>query len=261
MTGRTAAVRAVGRVMRAGAYSNRVIAAEARDLGPKDTATAHRIGYGVIRWLLRIDHAIETHSSRPMHNVQPVVWDVLRAATWEVVFGNIPNAIAVDSAVETVREMGHPRAAGFVNAVLRSLTRSGEPVLEDRALAASVPQPVLDLLDQRFGPEEADRFLAASNRDAPLQARSRPSGHQVGAEGGAQLKFEMPGRFPRFQMVGLSRIPRRWQSDGPSLRNLDLGRWTWPQHQVARRCTSSTRERTSLPWTGMHGACSARSAA
>lgn len=176
MTGRLAAARAVGRVIRGGAYSNRVIAAEAAGLSPDERRTAHRIGYGVLRWLLRIDRSIGHYSNRAETHVQPAVWDVLRVGTWEVVFGTIPDAIAVDAAVETVREIGHPRAAGYVNAVLRAMAKGGEPEVADRALAASVPSALLDLLDRQWGEARSDRFFAASNAEAPLTFRARPPG-------------------------------------------------------------------------------------
>lgn len=176
MTSRVAAARAVGRVVRGGAYSNRVIAAESVGLSDDERRTAHRIGYGTIRWLLRIDHAIEFYSSRAKTHVQPSVWDVLRIAGWELIFGSVPHPIAVDSAVEAVREIGHPRASGFVNAVLRALSRGGEPPVDNRALAASVPGPLLDLLDRQWGEERTDRFLATSNSDAPMTLRARPPG-------------------------------------------------------------------------------------
>ena len=176
MTGRAAAARAIGRVVRGGAYSNRVIAAESAALTSEERRTAHRIGYGVLRWLLRLDHALEHYSSRTQSHVQLPVWDILRVGAWEVVFGAVPDAIAVDSAVEAVRELGHPRAAGYVNAVLRALVRGGEPQIGDRALAASVPPPVLALFDAQWGEARTDRFFDASNRDAPLTFRARPPG-------------------------------------------------------------------------------------
>lgn len=168
--------------MRGGAYSNRVIAAESRELDPAEVRVAHRVGYGTIRWLLRIDHALREHSNRTPVHVQPLVWDVLRTAGWELLFGSVPAPVAVAAAVDTVREVGHPRASGFVNAVLRSLSRHGEPPFEDRALAASVPTHVMDLLDRRWGPDRTDRFLEASNRDAPLTWRARPPGDSPGPD-------------------------------------------------------------------------------
>lgn len=175
MTGRLAAARAVGRVLRSGAYSNRVIAAEAAALDSDETRTAHRIGYGTLRWLLRIDRTLDTFSSRRLDQIQPAVLDVLRIATWEIVFGKVANAIAVDEAVKTVRLAGHARAAGFVNAMLRAVAANGEPRFDDRALAASIPSPLLEVLDRQWGPDRTDAFLAASNQDAPLTMRMRPS--------------------------------------------------------------------------------------
>lgn len=174
MTGRLAGARAVGRVLRSGAYSNRVIAAESGDLGSDEKRTAHRVGYGTLRWLLRIDRTLAHYSNRRLENIQPAVLDVMRVATWELVFGQIPKPIAVDAAVETVRAAGHPKAVGFVNAVLRAVAANGEPPTDDRALAASIPAPLLDLLDRQWGPDRSDAFLLASNTDAPLTMRSRP---------------------------------------------------------------------------------------
>ncbi len=172
---RRAAVTIVNRVLRSGAYSNIVTATATEHLPDADRRQALHLAYGVLRQLPRVDRIIAGFSRRP--KLEPLVEDTLRVAVFDVVFSSSPAHAAVDSAVETVRSFGFGRAAGFVNGLLRSVVRIGEPALpggtEGRALLAGVPHWLVGHLDEQWSEEETDRFLMASQEDPGLGVRRR----------------------------------------------------------------------------------------
>lgn len=91
----------------------------------RDAALAAEIVSGTVRWLARIDALIAAAAERPLTTIAPPVQAVLRAAIFQIDhLDRVPAHAVVHDAVEQVRALGHPRLAGFVNAVLR---RVGDP--------------------------------------------------------------------------------------------------------------------------------------
>lgn len=169
---RLEAARLVGRVDREGAWSNVV----ARDLSlpEEDARLARHLLYGTLRNLTRIDTAIDRLSKRPRATVDPGVADILRVAFHEVLFGRGADHAVADSAVEAAKAGGHDRAAGFVNALVRTLQRQGEPEPPtDLAGRLSLPLWVVEALSDTWGPEESEAFFSAGHADAPRTVRAR----------------------------------------------------------------------------------------
>ena len=173
---RAAARTIVSRVLRSGAYSNRVVRSETRKLPIRDAALAQRLAYDTIRSLLRVDRTIQTVSTRPLNKIQDDVLDTLRVGVNEVLFARTTNHAAVDSTVEVVRSI-QPAATGFCNAILRTVIREGEPPLPDdsggAALRVGQPLWIWELMVEAWGPAEAEAFLVASQMDAARTVRLR----------------------------------------------------------------------------------------
>ena len=171
---RIVAATLVQRILDEGAYSNVVVRTGTRDLEHRDGAFVQRLVYATIRYLTRIDRTIRAFASRP---VDEVVLPVLRIGVAEILFTDGDGYAAVDSAVEAVRAAGAPRAAGFVNGVLRNVARKGEPDLPPgsagEALRFGVPVWLYESLVDAHGAEAATAFLQASNQPAKVGVRDR----------------------------------------------------------------------------------------
>ncbi len=180
---RVAAASALGRVLRGGAWSNVVVDTVAEGMTPQDRRLVRRLVYRTLRNLHRIDSTLADHITRGLDATHRDVLDVLRIGAAELISGGGAGHAAVDSAVEAVREIGHPQAAGFVNGVLRNLLRRGaeagpEPLSD--AERHNLPQWVVDDLIAQLGADSAAAFLAASEEDAPRTARVRPGATRQG---------------------------------------------------------------------------------
>lgn len=174
---RLVASQIVGRVLRDGGFSNVVIRKDTADLADRDRRLVQHLVYTVLRQLPRIDRAIGELTKRSVEDVETQVLDVLRVGAADILLTDTTAYAAVDSAVEAVRASGRGRASGFVNGVLRSLTRAGEPTLPDgvegEALQRGVPPWILERLSRDWESEEAMSFLDASLEPAPLAVRLR----------------------------------------------------------------------------------------
>jgi 16S rRNA (cytosine967-C5)-methyltransferase len=80
---------------------------------------------GVLRQRSTLDAQLAPLVPRGWTSVAPDLQDILRLGAYQLTaLQRVPAHAAVDTSVSLAKASGGPRAAGFVNAVLRSLTRS-----------------------------------------------------------------------------------------------------------------------------------------
>jgi len=177
---RALAAYTLDRVLRGGAYSN-VLVAQIHVGHGVDRSLYQRLVYEALRQLEGIDEAITRATDRKLGRIQPEVLAVLRIGTAELRYLHRASHSAVSEAVDAVRQLGRPKASGFVNGVLRSVDRTiDEPVSADDR--SGYPQWLYERLVSAFG-DNADAFMAASNEPGDTGIRSR-DGVERGKESG-----------------------------------------------------------------------------
>lgn len=91
----------------------------------RDRALCHDIVTGTVRWQRALDFRLAAASSRPLEKIDLQILLLLRLSAYQLLhLDRIPNAAVVDDAVNIARATGTASAAGFVNAVLRTLIRT-----------------------------------------------------------------------------------------------------------------------------------------
>ncbi len=131
---RLAALETLRRVDR-GARAREVLDAvlQRRSLADRDRDLARELVQGALRHQDTIDHLLGAHTKRPLEKAHAADRAALRMGAHQILFlDRVPARAAVHSTVDAVKAAGRPRAAGFVNAVLRALAGSldGEPTAE-----------------------------------------------------------------------------------------------------------------------------------
>ena len=166
--GRVAAARALHTLDTGGGRVEDLLSRHARELQGPERRLAWALVLGVERHRRRLDHHLQPHLSRPLGRLDPEVRVCLRMAALQILdMDRIPPRAAVHQAVELSRVLRLGRAAGMVNAGLRSFLRDpdrcGPP--PDTGVAHSLPP----WLAARLSPAAA----AAFNTEAPLALRPR----------------------------------------------------------------------------------------
>jgi len=165
------------RVEQKGAFASLLLEDRERQIGDRrEAALLHELVLGILRRQAALDHAISAVSNRTAAEMDPEVRAAARIGAYGVLFlDRVPDFAAVNSAVELVRSAGKRSAVGFVNAILRSITRKGRALLppppaeEDPAALAlfhSHPEWWVRRLVDRRGWRAAERILEANNRPA-----------------------------------------------------------------------------------------------
>lgn len=168
---RTAAYRAVRRVHSTNAWSSRAVDSALRSPGlrldARDRSFAASLAYETLRWEGTLDWALERVLTRPLAAVQPELLDILRMGAWQLLRSSTPARSVVDSAVEVARAEVGPQATGFVNGVLRGLSRATlpwPPEDDDAGLGLALGYPAWVVTEARrtFG-ARARAVLEAGN--------------------------------------------------------------------------------------------------
>lgn len=186
---------------------------------PRDRALAAEIAIGTLRWRAALDCVLAQASSRALDTLDPDVLDVLRAAAYQLRhLQRVPAHAVVHDAVALTRTTARARAAGFVNAVLRTL--AGRPQAaalptrpagagrvggldRQRALAwlattQSHPRWLVERWLDRYGFDAAARWTSFNNAAAPITIRANT------------LRISPPALAEQLASRGVEVAPGRW---------------------------------------------------
>ena len=93
-------------------------------LSTADAGLATELTYGTLRMQGLYDAVIALAAKRPVTEIDPPILDVLRMACHQLLSMRVPAHAAVDESVELARTVGSRSAVGFVNGVLRTISRT-----------------------------------------------------------------------------------------------------------------------------------------
>jgi 16S rRNA (cytosine967-C5)-methyltransferase len=163
--------------------------------GSLDRRFAQELASGSVRLRARLDHRLRPHSSRSLADLDADVLDILRLGAYQILeMERVPERSAVHATVELAKAV-RPRAATFVNAVLRSLLRGGAEsaarVLDPVAFLTTVgshPEWLVRRWVHRFGEDEARALCAYDNGRPQLCLRVNPHRATV-----AEVLHQVPG--------------------------------------------------------------------
>ena len=195
----------------------------------RDRALLVEVTAGVLRWRAALDAAIGAHSRRALDTLAPEVRAALRLGAYQLRhLARVPAHASVSESVELTRALGHPAAAGFVNAVLRRIAESRDaPVPAVDADAASPlavqvshlstrlshPAWLVERWLARYGFADTAAWLEFNNRTPEMTVRVSwpiPVEDAVAAIRVAGLEAE-PGRYAhraiRLPAGTLGRLP------------------------------------------------------
>lgn len=154
---------------------------EIEGLETRERAFLHELVLGTLRRRGWLDHVLGGLSDRPLEKSPPPILNVLRLGAHQLLSLRVPAHAAVSESVALARA-GQPRAAGFVNAMLRRLQREGPPPEPDPntdplawlTTAGSLPRWLASRWLSRLGPEAAVARAKALLDPPPTGFRFNP---------------------------------------------------------------------------------------
>ncbi len=191
-----------------GAYASRALDAALAQAGavePREAGLATELVYGTLRRALALDAALAPHSRRPIAELDPAARVALRLGAYQLLHLGTPAHAAVGETVALAKSVEHGRAAGYVNAVLRALSRAPRapeppPLATDPAghvaAAEALPRWIAEEWVAWLGADEALALARAMNAPAPLALRSTDRDAVLAAARAAGLTAAPASRAP-----------------------------------------------------------------
>jgi 16S rRNA (cytosine967-C5)-methyltransferase len=147
----------------------------------RDRRFVTEVVYGALRHQSLLDQVLSETVSRPLEETEPAVRILLRMALYQLwQLDRVPQHAVVDDAVKLSKAASR-RSAGFVNAVLRGLTRSRPweapdfPQQYPPWIRVSLPEWLWKRWETRWGAERALQFGDSLN-DPPARSSWVPEG-------------------------------------------------------------------------------------
>jgi len=147
----------------------------------RDAALAFELTYGVLRNLSLLDYYLEPFLVRSTRHTPRSILNILRLGAYQKLkLARVPDFAIVNDSVEIARRAGNEQLAKLVNAVLRqfikqkayrSLPAKSRNPVRYCELKYSFPRWLVRYLRRRVGSEEAEQFMAESNKPAPIDIR------------------------------------------------------------------------------------------
>jgi 16S rRNA (cytosine967-C5)-methyltransferase len=167
--------------------------------------------YGVLRRQGTLDHIIGQFSKQRPEKLELFVLLLLRLGVYQAFFlDRVPVSAAVNETVNIAKELA-PRAAGFINAILRSADRGRDTITyPDRAtnpveyLAARYSHPAWLAAQwcKQLGTDDAEALAAAMAEPPPFTIRTNT------------LRISREALLERLTQEGVSCSPTVWSADG-----------------------------------------------
>ena len=181
----------------------------------RDRALAGEIATGTLRWQAAFDHIIAAFAGRPIGKLDREIVAILRISIFQLLhLDRVPAAAVVDDAVELARRAGKKSAAGFVNALLRRVSRERsslplpqDPAIDFLAITLSHPRWLAERWLTRYGIEASAAWARFDNQPAPLTLRVNT------------LRATRDGLARELQDLGVATDPARFAPDALIVRD------------------------------------------
>ncbi len=168
-------------ITRDGDYSHialRQVLDQYQYLDKKERSFITRVVNGTLERMIEIDYILNQFSKVKVNKMKPVIRTIMRSSLYQLKYMDaIPPAAVCNEAVKLAGKRGFSQLKGFVNGVLRNISRNLEKVkypedeLEYMSVKYSLPQWILEQWISDYGKEKTRLMAEASLETPPLAVR------------------------------------------------------------------------------------------
>ena len=151
-------------------------------LEKQERAFITRVSEGTIQTMIELDYVINQFSKVKVNKMKPVIRNILRMSVYQLKYMDaVPASAACNEAVKLARKKGFSSLSGFVNGVLRNISRGLADVTypdKDKQPVAhysvkySMPEWIVEQWIADYGAETAGATLEAFAKEAPITIRT-----------------------------------------------------------------------------------------
>lgn len=148
---------------------------------PKEKAFLKRLAEGTLERRITLDWVLDGYSRTPTQKMKPLIRHLLRIGAYQILYmDKVPDAAACNEAVRLAKKRGFSSLSGFVNGVLRALSRNKEQLCwpdqkKDPVRYCSVyysqPEWLVALWEEQMGLPDTEKMLKNMAKRRPLIIR------------------------------------------------------------------------------------------
>lgn len=146
-------------------------------LEKQERAFITRITEGTLEYLIQIDAVINRYSNVKVNKMKPLIRTLLRMSVYQIFYmERVPDSAVCNEAVKLAKKRKFQGLTGFVNGVLRKISREKDHIaFSSAAERFSIPQWMFAMWEKAYGTETAERISASFLEDRPLTVRCNTS--------------------------------------------------------------------------------------
>lgn len=144
-------------------------------------AFINRLSLGTIECRIEMDYILNQYSKTPVNKMKPLIRCIMRMAVYQIIYmENVPDSAACNEAVKLAAKRGFTGLKGFVNGVLRNISRNKDNITyPDKAketkkylsVKYSMPEWIIELWNTNMSYEEIEDILAGMKKDKKTYIR------------------------------------------------------------------------------------------
>lgn len=163
-------------ILEKGGYSHVVLnqaLSKYQYLEKQDRAFVTRVTEGTLEYLLQIDYILNQFSKTRTEQMKPLIRTLMRMSVYQILYmDRIPDSAVCNEAVKLAQKRRFHGLKGFVNGVLRTVSRQKELVsFPDLSIKYSIPPWILSLWNQVYSQDTIETMLSYFLADHPLTVR------------------------------------------------------------------------------------------
>lgn len=163
-------------VLERGKYSHVILSqalSKYQYLEKQDRSFIKRVVDGTVEYRIQIDYILNSYSKVKVNKMKPVIRTILRMAAYQIChMDRVPDSAACNEAVKLAEKRGFSGLKGFVNGVLRSISREKDSFeFPDDSVRYSMPEWLIEMWGEVYDSRTLHRMLESFLKERPLTAR------------------------------------------------------------------------------------------
>ena len=133
---------------------------------------------GVIERRIQLDYIIDKYSKTKTNKMKKPIRIILEMGTYQIVYMDTFDTMSVNMSVNLAKSKGFSSLAGFVNAILRNISKDKDKIKEEMLkeedkldIKYSIPTFLTDLLSEQYDKDTLNSILEASLKKSSVRIR------------------------------------------------------------------------------------------
>lgn len=146
-----------------------------------DRAFLKKVTEGTIERQMTIDYVLNQFSKVPVNKMKPFIRSLMRTSVYQILYlDKVPDSAVCNEAVKLAAKRGFSTLKGFVNGVLRNVSRGKDTItwpdrtkdpLKALSIQYSMPEVMVELLFSQYGEKTAEEILKGYFVERPVCVR------------------------------------------------------------------------------------------